>query len=410
MSGERRHMKEKKIRLERDDLARALSVVERIVEAKDKALDPRYGLLLLDVGAAESRLNIVAQNGCQAAISKTTASSESDVRVAVAGKLLIDYVKALPSGGSVTLTAGGKGRKVTSLKVHSGAHDCVIPAHPSEAAFDIPAMDEGETCRAVVPGGLFRSVVQAAASAAKQAEAASVLTGVHIVASESALRVQGCDSLQVVVAYVDLSDGRDGSADRTAATLPSAAVADLVRHVGSDEEVEVVIGERRVAVICEAGEFYLQQVVGRYPDVERLIPSGSNATAVVPNEAFRQSLKAVSVLSRQQRGTNPMRVTVEDSAIVLDYTGPEKGGVESLASGTARMAAETVLQNGSTHAVVDVGFITAHAAAVPSEVDLSVELGGPGSPIAIRTSFGNDAATARLAYVVAPMAAEGGSG
>ena len=105
-----------------------------------------------------------------------------------------------------------------------------------------------------------------------------------------------------------------------------------------------------------------------------------------------------------------MRVTVEDSAIVLDYTGPEKGGVESLASGTARMAAETVLQNGSTHAVVDVGFITAHAAAVPSEVDLSVELGGPGSPIAIRTSFGNDAATARLAYVVAPMAAEGGSG
>ena len=403
-------MKEKKIRLERDDLARALSVVERIVEAKDKALDPRYGLLLLDVGAAESRLNIVAQNGCQAAISKSTASSESDVRVAVPGKLVIDYVKALPSGGSVTLTAGGKGRKVTSLKVEGGAHSCVFPTRTDVGVFDVPSMDEENTCRAVVPGDLFRSVVRATASVARRTSQSGPLTGVHVVAGEDSLRFQGCDSLQVVVGYADLSDKRDGDADRTAATLPSEAVADLVRHVADDEDVEVVFGEKRVAIICRAGEFYLQQVVGKYPDVERLVPSGSVATAVVPNEAFRQSLKAVAVLSRQQRTTNPMRVTVEDGVIVLDYTGPERSGAEALASGAARMPAETKLQNGSTHAVVDVGFITAHAAAVPSEVDLSVELGGPGMPVAIRTSFGNDAATARLAYVVAPMAAEGGSG
>ena len=305
MSEERRHMKEKKIRLERDDLARALSVVERIVEAKDKALDPRYGLLLLDVGAAESRLSIVAQNGCQAAISKTTASSESDVRVAVPGKLVIDYVKALPSGGSVTLTAGGKGGKVTSLKVESGAHSCVFPTRTDVGVFDVPSMDEENTSRAVVPGDLFRSVVRAAASVARRTSQSGPLTGVHVVAGEDSLRFQGCDSLQVVVGYADLSDKRDGAADRTAATLPSEAVDDLARHVAADEDVEVVFGEKRVAITCRAGEFYLQQVVGNYPDVERLVPSGSTATAVVSNEAFRQSLKAVAVLSRQQQHDQP---------------------------------------------------------------------------------------------------------
>ena len=397
-------MKEKKIRLERDDLARALSVVERIVEAKDKALDPRYGVLLLDVAAAESRLNIVAQNGCQAAISKSTASSESDVRVAVPGKLVIDYVKALPSGGSVTLTAGGKGRKVTSLKVEGGAHSCVFPTRTDVGVFDVPSMDEENTCRAVVSGDLFRSLVRAAASVARRTEQPGPLTGVHVVAGETAMRFQSCDALQVVVGYADLSDKRDGDADRTAATLPSEAVADLVRHVADDEDVEVVIGERRVAITCRAGEFYLQQLVGKYPTVEYLIPSESAATAVVPNEMFRQSLKAVAVLAKQQRTPNPMRVTVENDAVVLDYTGPERSGAEALASGTARIEAETTLKNGSAHTVVDVRFITTHASMVPADADLSVEIGGPTGPVTLRSSFGSDSATARLSYAAAPLA------
>ena len=400
-------MEEKKIRLERDALAGALSVVERIVQAKDKALDPRYGVVLLDVDAAGSRLSIVAQDGCQAAISKATASSESNVRVAVPGRLLIDYVKALPSGGSVTLSPAGQGAKITSLKVECGAHNCVIPVLPSGKEYDVPSMDEGDTSRVTVSGELFRSVVRAAAAVARQAKESTTLAGVHIVAGEAVVRLEGCDGIQVVVGYADLSSERDGLSDRTAATLPAAALAGLVRHVAVDEDVEVVIGERRAAIICQAGEFYLQMVVGDYPDIEKLIPKGSAASAVVPNEVFRQSLKAVAVLSRQQLGVNPMRVSVENDAVILDYKGPERSGVEALASGTARIAAETELQAGGAHAVVDVGFITSHVAAVPSGADLRVELGGPGKPVTVRSSFGDDAAGARIAYAVAPMAAEG---
>ena len=398
-------MEEKKVRLERDALASALSVVERIVEPKDKALDPRYGVVLLDVDAAESRLSIVAQNGCQAAISKAQASSEKDFRVAVPGRLLIDYVKALPSGGSATLTPAGKGRKATSLKVESGGHSCVLPAHPSADGFDIPGMDEGDTCRVTVSGELFRSVVQASTAAARQVEASSALAGVHLSAGESALRVSGCDGEQVVIAYVDLSTERDGAANRTSATLPSAALKDLARHVVVGEDVEVMIGKSRAAIVCQAGEFYLQQLASKYPDLEGLIPTDLVAQAVVPNEVFRQSLKAMAVLTRQQYGINPMRIAVEDDAVILAYSGQRQGGKEALASGEVRIASAEQ-SGGSAYTVVDVGFLAAHAAAVPSGADLHVGVGGPLAPVALRSSFGDDAASARIAYAAMPMAVE----
>ena len=409
-------MEEKKIRMDRDEFAGALKVVERIVQVREKALVARYSNVLLEADAGSSRLTVVASDDVQTAVARVNAGLDEDVRMVVPGRLLIDYVRALPSRGSIKLTPRDGDRKdgqIVSVEVECGEHRCTIPVVPTGEEngdeYGVPAMDDEVVCRATVPGELFSSVVQVPASVARQADASTTLAGVHVVVGESAIRLDGCDGIQAVVAYADLSSERDGLSDKTDANLPAGALADLARHVTADEDVEVIIGASRAAIICRAGEFYLQQVAGDYPDVEKLIPKENAASAVVPNELFRQSLKAVAVLSRQQRGINPMRVTLEEDAVVLDYKGPERSGVEALASGTARIAAETELPAGGTHAVVDVGFIASHAAAVPSGADLRVGLGGPANPITVRSSFGNDAASARLAYAVSPMAAAEGS-
>ena len=148
-------MEEKKIRLERDALAGALSVVERIVQAKDKALDPRYEALLLEADASTSKLSIVARDAACVAIAKVGAEVVEDVRVAMPGRLLIDYVKALPAGGDVKLTtASGPSGETSTLEVDSGTHKCAIPVLPSGEDYDIPAMDDGDTSRSTVPGGV----------------------------------------------------------------------------------------------------------------------------------------------------------------------------------------------------------------------------------------------------------------
>ena len=400
-------MEEKKIRLERDALAGALSVVERIVQAKDKALDPRYEALLLEADASTSKLSIVARDAACVAIAKVGAEVVEDVRVAMPGRLLIDYVKALPAGGDVKLTtASGPSGETSTLEVDSGTHKCAIPVLPSGEDYDIPAMDDGDTSRSTVPGGLFRVAVQAAASVARCATAGSTLSGINFLAGESVIRLAGCVETQAVLAYVDMSAERDGTEARTDATLPEAPLSAIVRHVDADEDVEVIMGKNRAAVICRAGEFYLQKIVGSYPNAEHLIPPDEGAVwATVPNETFRQSLKAVAVLSRQTYGNNPVRLSVKDGAVVLDYRGSERGGAEGLASGTARIEAETdESAAGGGQAVVHAGYLTAHAAVVPSEADLRVGVRGAGLPVTARSSFGDAGAGARITYVVMAMA------
>ena len=405
-------MEEKNIRLERDALAGALSVVERIVQAKNKALDPRYGALLLEADASTSNLSIMARDAGCVAIAKVGAEAFDDVRVAVPGRLLIDYVKALPTGGAVKLTtASGPSGETSTLEVDSGTHKCAIPALPSseDYDYDVPAMDDGDTSRSTVPGGLFRVAVQAAASVARCATAGTTLSGINFLAGESVIRLAGCVETQAVLAYVDMSAERDGTEARTVATLPEAPLSAIVRHIDADEDVQVIMGKNRAAVICRAGEFYLQKIVGSYPNAEHLIPPDEGAVwATVPNEMFRQSLKSVAVLSRQMEGYNPVRLSVEGGAVVLDYRGSERGGVEGLASGTARIEAETdESAAGGGQAVVHGGYLTAHTAVVPSEADLRVGVRGAGLPVTARSSFGDAGAGARITYVVMAMAPSG---
>ena len=402
-------MQDRTIRLERDALMGALGVVERAVQVGDRA-DKTDGNVRLEADEETQRLTIVACEMAQTVVARSHAQVGAAVNLAVPGRLLIAYVRALPSGGDVELAPlTGGDDTVRSLEVECGAHNSVfpvLPVHSDEDGFDVPNMDEEENGRITATGGLFRTAVQAAVGVARQAKPGSALDSVHLMAGESVLRLAGCDSSQVVLVHVDLNSEWEGSESRTKASLPVAPLADMVRHVTVDEDVEIVLGERRVALRCGAGEFYIQMVVGNYPNVEGLIPSGEpEARAVVSNELFRSSVRAVSVLARQEKDWNPLRLSIEDGQIVLDYTGLWGGGFETLARGAARMAAETTFgaEGGNRRAIVDVGYVTSHAAVVPTDADLHVELRTAAGPMIVRSSFGDDRAGARITYAVMPI-------
>jgi DNA polymerase III subunit beta len=291
-----------KFRCERDVLVEALAAAGRavprgasqpILQGVHVELSATGDQLVLTGHDRELTVSVTVQDGIQ--------GDEPGVAV-IPARLASDVVKALPAGGveistdenQATITAG---RSEFSLRVFP-AEDYPRPSQP-----------EGEPV--TLNAGALAAGLKQVIPAASTDEARPILTGVLIAAEGDGLRLVATDSYRLAVR--DLP-GQTALAEGQSVLVPSRALNELTKVLGSAEELTLRLGEREASF--ETGEVRLTTVLieGDFPPYRGLIPTSQPNRLTVGREALLEGVRRVKLLARE---ATPVRLVMSEDGVEL---------------------------------------------------------------------------------------------
>ena len=283
------------------DLSHALRAVSRAV-GTGRSGHPILAGVLLAADAGTVRVTAYDLDlGISTAI---TAAVDTTGACVVPHRLLADITGRLDAsealslavdGTRVTLTAAGGSY---SLSVAS-AED--FPALPVVDAAAGAAVDLSAPLAAVLPA--------AATDASKQ-----LLTGVHLVIADGAMRLEATDGHRLAVR----------TADTDAADLDIVLPARTLQQIR--QPATITADKHQAAIALADGTLVVSRLLdGTYPNVQQLIPASYEHTATVSRLAMLSALERVAVISEV------VKLTTAANRLTIAAEAEANSGSESIA-------------------------------------------------------------------------------
>jgi DNA polymerase III subunit beta len=180
------------------------------------------------------------------------------------------------------------------------------------------AIDEWLT----VPQRLLRRLIDATMFSMAQQDVRYYLQGLLLVAQGSMLRAVATDGHRLALSEADL-EGPVVSAREC--IIPRKTVQDLWRNLLDDETpVRVGFGPGQISFDFGGARLTSKVIDGRFPDYERVIPTGQPAHLTADREDLRQALNRVAIVaSDKYRGVRLM-VSSDGCRVVTHNTEREE--------------------------------------------------------------------------------------
>jgi DNA polymerase-3 subunit beta len=111
--------------------------------------------------------------------------------------------------------------------------------------------------------------------------------------------------------------------------LPRKAVLELSKILRQEnEEINITFGNSSLSIQDESLDFSTKLIDGKFPDYEKVLPSGEPNSLEVSKESLQSALSRASVLSNEKyRG---VRFTLDKNTLKLTANNPEKESAEEL--------------------------------------------------------------------------------
>jgi DNA polymerase-3 subunit beta len=299
-----------KFRCERDTLAETLAIAGRAVSSRGGALPILSGVRLEVAGdqlhVAGTDLDLTIQAG-------TTVAAGEDGVCVVPARLIVDIVRALEPGAVVIETDDDEAR------IASGRSQFAVRVLPADDFPRLPAAAD-KTGAVTLPAADLSEALRQVVRAASADDARPVLTGVLVAAEEGGLRLVATDSYRLAVR--DLP-GAHVLREGQKVLVPSRALAELQRLLGSAKEVTLRLAEHDVTF--EVGDVRLttRLIEGEFPNYRQLIPASYPNRLIISKDALLDAVKRVKLLVRDQ--TTPVRLAMRADGVELTVTNPEEG-------------------------------------------------------------------------------------
>ena len=316
-----------KFRCERDVLAEALATAGRAATGRTGSLPVLSGLRFVLVG---DQLTITGSD-LDLTIELTLAvGGEQDGTTVVPARLTSDIVRSLGDpkvefvvgAEEVTITAGRAQFSVRPMSVD----DYPRLASPASSAVTLPAAEFGEALRQVV-------------RAASSDEARPILTGVLLAAEGDGLRLVATDSYRLAVR--DLV-GTSVLAPDQKVLIPSRALNELQRLLGSAQEITLRLGERDATFEVGSARVTTRLIEGEFPNYRQLIPASYPNKMTVSRDALAEAVRRVKILARD---ATPVRLQISADGLRLTAVAQDIGNVEDELDATSEGAELTVAFN-----------------------------------------------------------------
>ncbi|MES9939715.1 MAG: DNA polymerase III subunit beta [Candidatus Thiodiazotropha sp. 6PLUC1] len=298
-----------KISTDRDNLLAPLQKIAGVVERRQTL--PILANIL--VNANNGQLNLTATDLEVELKTQTEAECEGDTDFTIPARKLLDICKALPESAPITLDVSDdkvklqSGRSRFSLSVLPARDYPVIEPTPSSSVFSIKE-------------SILNTLIENTQFAMAQQDVRYYLNGMLLELSGGDIRTVATDghrlamsqSLKAIEEQINLQ-----------VILPRKAVIELSRLLSdSEDEIKVELSNSYIKVLFEQTVFTSKLIDGRFPEYQRVMPSGSDKEVEAEKSTIKQSLTRASILSNEKyRG---IRFHLKPNLLELQAHNPEQ--------------------------------------------------------------------------------------
>ena len=296
------------IQSQRDDLLKPLQTVSGIVERRH-TLPILANILIRKQGTLVSFIStdIEIQITTFARIGK----GNEEASTTVAARKLLDILRALPDNKDVDLTLSDK-----KLSLTSGKSKFKLQTLAAED-FPVVAKPESYNVSFSVPQKTLKHLFTMVHFSMAQQDIRYYLNGLLLTTEGAEVKTVATDGHRLAFCAVQLEQ----ELPKYEAIVPRKTILELQRLLGDgDDPVKIEIAPNQVRFTFGEVELISKLVEGKFPDFNRVIPTGYNKHFLISRAQFLSALQRASILTSDKfRGVrlafehNTLRITSTNS-------------------------------------------------------------------------------------------------
>jgi len=298
-----------KLTIHRDKFLEGLQTVQSVVSTRTTL--PILSNVLLK--ASDGQLSLSTTDLDTGIQTQTEAEVEKAGSITLPARKLFSIIRELPVA-DVYLEVDAK----NNTEIRSGSSFFRIMGLPEEDFPPFPRTEDALIFK--LPQKEFRTMLRKTSYAMSTDESRYVLNGELLSFKEGKLTIVATDGRRLAL-YEHESDFPKSS--ETEVILPSKAVAELVRILSDDGDMDISIAENHIAFTV--GDTYLvsKLIEGNYPNYKQVIPQETKERATIERELFLNCLKRVALLSSEK--SNSVKITLQANEIEISANSPDVG-------------------------------------------------------------------------------------
>lgn len=302
-----------KITTTRDDLLKPLMQVGGVVERRQTL--PILANVLIQ--AKTDHLEITATDLEVEMRTKATVTSTDEAEFTVPARKILDICKALPDGAAITMDIDGD-----KLTLRSGRGRYTLGLLPAQ---DYPTIDAPAASHTFsVTERVLKRMIEKTQFAMAHQDVRYYLNGLLLEIRPGRIRTVATDGHRLALCDEKLT-GLDEMSLQV--LLPRKAVQELGRLLSDSEElIRLQVSGSHVRVLLKDTTFTSKLIDGRFPDYERVMPSGKTEELTGDRQLMRQALTRAAILSNEKyRG---IRFRLSQGLLHLQAHNPEQDEAE----------------------------------------------------------------------------------
>ncbi len=307
------------VKTERDKLLRLLSIVTGIVERRH-TLPILTHLRMTKEG--EQLAFLATDLEVQITTHDNFGLGDTQAATTVAARMLLDILRAMPAG-EVTLSLKDQ-RLVVQSEVRKSRF--TLPTLAAEEFPTLANMQDKETSFTLSQRA-FRTLLAQTHFAMAQQDIRYYLNGLLLVLEGNKLSAVATDGHRLAWASTTLEQAPTGTASRQEWIIPRKTVLELQRLLEDlDDPLSIEVGATQVKFAFNEVELISKRVEGKFPDFQRVIPTGYNNTFSIKREDLLQTLQRAAILtSGKFRG---VRCAIESGQLSIAFSSPDQEDVQ----------------------------------------------------------------------------------
>ncbi len=228
------------------------------------------------------------------------------------GKKLQEIARELPDE-LVQLTTRGD-----QIELRCGRAHFKLNGLPAEDFPQLPTVDfdGGWTARATD----LLSLVKHTAFAVSTEESRPVLNGVLWELRDGEMRMVATNGHRLARMRIASGPSQETT---TQLIVPPAALSQVQRLFGSDDEVQVAREQNHLGFRSGNAEVYTRLIEGTYPNYEQVIPKDNDKTAIIQRKPFESAVRRVAAVASDQ--THRIRLELREDRALFNVLTPDLG-------------------------------------------------------------------------------------
>lgn len=208
--------------------------------------------------------------------------------------------------------------------IRSGKSEFNLNGLDPEEYPHLPQVSEENVIK--IPTDILKNLTRQTVFAVSTSETRPILTGVNWKVDSGNLTCIATDSHRLAMRSAAIEYTNDADYN---IVIPGKSLNELNKILDdTSEPVEIVITENQILFKAKHLLFFSRLLEGNYPDTSRLIPTESKTDLVINTKEFLQAIDRASLLAREGRNPNVVKLTTLNSGIIeISSNTPEVGKV-----------------------------------------------------------------------------------